>query len=217
MPFKHFYRIGILFVLATLVQGCMVLAWLGIICTDISRCSDVEFESFENVQVATADRQQPNSLRRIAVAPFAGDPNLAEWWADVLHLATDCDILHPAEITGRLSPSVVTQLAQSAAVQVDTDLVTWISRDLNIDGIFIGRISGDRKEPDFWGMKERYEKTLHLTFVNSEGTLVWKADLPFVVIKGKKDIDKGIAKRTLLTHVTTHEKELRWRELGLLK
>ena len=37
-----------------------------------------------------------------------------------------------------------------------------------------------------------------------------------MVVKGKKDVDEDMVQRTLLTHVTTHAKELGWTELGLV-
>ena len=189
------------------------MAWFGIVCTDVSRCSDVEFESFENVQVATSDRQQSNPLQRIAVAPFVVDLNMAERWAHAFRLATDRDVIGPAEMTSRLSPSVITQFTESITVQDDTELAKQVCRDMNIDGVFFGRAAGDRKEKVFWGMKDRYEKRLYLYLISSEGTLLWRAELPFAVIKGSKDIDEELTKQVLLTHVTAHEKELRWSAL----
>jgi len=51
--------------------------------------------------------------------------------------------------------------------------------------------------------------------VSVEGTLLWKVDIPFTVVKGTKEIDEEMVKHNLLTHVTTHAKELGWTELGL--
>jgi hypothetical protein len=67
----------------------------------------------------------------------------------------------------------------------------------------------------FWGWKERYPKRLYLRLVSAEGTLLWKAELPFSVVKGTKEVDEEIVKRILLTHVRTHAKELGWTELAL--
>ena len=50
--FKHISLAGMLFFSAILTQGCSVLAWVGIVCADVSTCSDVEFESFEHAWVA---------------------------------------------------------------------------------------------------------------------------------------------------------------------
>jgi hypothetical protein len=54
--------------------------------------------------------------------------------------------------------------------------------------------------------------TLHL--VSAEGTLLYEAELPFSVVKGTKEVVEEVVKRILLTHITTHAKELGWTELG---
>jgi hypothetical protein len=64
--------------------------------------------------------------------------------------------------------------------------------------------------------KEKYPQRLFLHLVSAEGTLLWKAELPFTVVKGKKEVDEEMAKRDLLTHITTHAKELGWTDLGLV-
>jgi hypothetical protein len=57
---------------------------------------------------------------------------------------------------------------------------------------------------------------LYLHLVSAEGTLLWKAELPFAVVKGTKEVDEEIVKRILLTHIRTHAKELGLTELGLV-
>ena len=95
---KHISLAGMLFLSAILMQGCSILAWVGILCADVVRCSDVEFESFEHAWVAPPEARQQIPLKRIAVAPFVGDLRMADWWAIVLGQATDRHVISPAEV-----------------------------------------------------------------------------------------------------------------------
>ena len=69
---KHISLTGMLFFSAILMQGCSVLAWVGIVCADVATCSDVEFEPFEHAWVAPPEARQQVPLKHIAVAPFVG-------------------------------------------------------------------------------------------------------------------------------------------------
>ena len=141
---------------------------------------------------------------------------MAEWWASVLEQATDRHVVSPAEVSSRLAPNVLTQLTQSTTDQDDIALAPQLCRDIQVDGVLFGRVVRQPPQKAFWGWKERYPKRLYLHLVSAEGILLWKGELPFTVVKGTKDIDEDVVKRTLLTHIRTHEKELGWVELGLV-
>lgn len=212
---KHISLTGMLFFSAILMQGCSVLAWVGIMCADVVLCSDVEFESFEQAWVAPPEARQQVPLKHIAVAPFVGDLRMADWWATVLGQATDRHVISPAEVASHLPANVLTQMTQSTTDQDDIALALQVSRDTQADGVLFGRVVSKPPQKAFWGSKERYPKRLYLHLVSAEGTLLWKAELPFAVVKGTKEVDEEIVKRILLTHVRTHAKELGWTELGL--
>jgi hypothetical protein len=141
---------------------------------------------------------------------------MAEWWATVLSQGTKRQVISPAEVRSHVSPNVLTQLTQSTTEQDAIALAPQLSRDIQVDGVLFGRVVGEPPQKAFWGLKERHPQRLFLHLVSAEGTLLWKAELPFTVVKGKKEIDEELAKRTLLTHITTHAKELGWTELGLV-
>jgi hypothetical protein len=213
---RQIFLAGMLFFSAILMQGCSVLAWLGLVCADVATCSDVEFESFEHAWVAPPEARQQVPLKHIAVAPFVGDLRMADWWATVLGQATDRHVVSPAEISSRLAPNVLTQLTQSTTDQDDIALTPQLSRDIQVDGVLFGRVVGEPPQKAFWGWKMSYPGRLFLHLVSAEGMLLWKGELPFTVVKGTKDIDEDMVKRTLLTHIRTHAKELMWTELGLV-
>ena len=212
---RQVFLAGILFFSAFLMQGCSVLTWVGIVCADVIRCSDVKFESFEHSWVAPPKERQQIHLKHLAVAPFVEDIRMAEWWAAVLTQATDRHVIGPAEVSSRLPPSVLTQLTQSTTDQDDISLAPQVSRDIQADAVLFGRVVSKPPQKTFWGLKVRYPQRLFLHLVSAEGTLLWKAELPFAVVKGTKEIDEEMVKRILLTHVRTHAKELGWTELGL--
>ncbi|MEO7862415.1 MAG: hypothetical protein ABIU05_18680, partial [Nitrospirales bacterium] len=196
---RHIPLVGILCSSAILMQGCTVVAWIGMVSADTARNSDVKFESFEHAWVAPPEKQQQVPLKRIAVAPFVGELRMAEWWATVLGQTTDRDVISPAEVTSRLPPNVLTQLTQSTTDQDDIALAPQISRDLQVDGVLFGRVVDGPPQKVFLGLKERYPQRLYLHLVSVEGTLLWKVELPFTVVKGTKEIDEEMVKQNLLT------------------
>jgi hypothetical protein len=212
---RQVFLAGILFFSAFLMQGCSVLAWIGAICADVVRCSDVEFESFEQAWVAPPEVRQQVPLKHIAVAPFVGDLRMADWWATVLGQATDRHVISPAEVANHLPAIVLTQITQSTTDQDDISLAPLVSWDIQADAVLFGRVVSKPPQKTLWGWKERYPKRLYLHLVSAKGTLLWKAELPFAVVKGTEEVDEEIVKRVLLTHVRTHAKELGWTELGL--
>ena len=155
------------------MQGCTVLAWLGIVCVDVARCSDVKFEPFEYSWVAPPEERRQVHLKHLAVVSFVGDVRMAEWWATVLAQATDLHVIGPAEVSSRLPPNMLTQLTQSTSDQDDIALAPQLSRDIQVDGVLFGRVVIEPPQKAFWGLKERYPKRLFLHLIGAEGTLLW--------------------------------------------
>jgi hypothetical protein len=125
-------------------------------------------------------------------------------------------VISPAEVSTRLPPDVLTQLTQSTTDQDDIALAPQLCRDIQVDAVLFGRVVDEPPQTTFLGLKEKYPQRLFLHLVSAEGTLLWKGELPFTVVKGAKDIDEDMAKQTLLSHITTHAKELGWTDLGLV-
>src|SRR5437868_6221732 len=96
--FRQISLLGMLFSSAIMLQGCAALAWVGIVSADVALSSDVKFESFERSWVAPPEERHAAHLEQLAVAPFAGNTRVAEWWATVLSQATDRHVISPAEV-----------------------------------------------------------------------------------------------------------------------
>ena len=70
----HTAVLGLLLFSALAMQGCLAVVWLGAVGIDVTRTSDIEFQSFENSWLgAPHGRQHLASVKSIAVMPFVGD------------------------------------------------------------------------------------------------------------------------------------------------
>jgi hypothetical protein len=200
---------------AFILQGCAVLAWIGLMSTDMDRCNEMDFASFEHASVAPPEQIQRAPLKHIAVIPFTDDIRMAKGWANVLAHMPNRSVMGPEEISSRL-PDMHTQLTQRITDQDDIRLARQISQTVQpVDSVLFGRVIGEPPEKSFFGLKEKYPRRLYLSLVSAEGTVLWKSELPFTMHKGIKDVDEEALKRRLLTYVTQHSKESGWTTLGL--
>ena len=198
-------------------EGCVLIAWLGLVCTDQARCSNVEFASFENMWLAPPVVRQQATLHDIAVAPFVDDLRMAEWWTDVLRVTTGRHVIGPAEVSSLPSPGVSAHLSETAITPEQDDIASRQPGEPSMmpDAVLYGTVVSGPPQKALWGLKERYTKRLFLRLVSAKGILLWKCELPYVFVKGDKQLDENLSKRSLLAHVRSHENELGWKDLGL--
>jgi len=207
---------GMLFSSAFMLQGCAAMAWIGLMSTDMDRCNEVEFTSIEHASVAPPEQIQRAPLKHIAVIPFTDDMRMAKGWANVFAHMPNRSVLGPEEIASRLLPNMHTQLTQRSTDQDDIALAQQISQSVQpVDSVLFGRIIGEPPQKTFFGLKEKYPQRLYLYLVSAEGTVLWKSELPFTMLKGIKNVDEDVLKRRLLIYVTKHSTEWGWPALGL--
>lgn len=200
----HSVSLGLLLLSAWAMQGCLAMVGLGAVGIDVIRTSDIEFQSFENSWVlAPQERKHLASVKSIAVMPFVGDPVMAERWAVVIRETTDLRVVRPPDVT-RYEISDHGQI----------DLAQRIGAELQVDCVLIGNVTGQEPQKSFVGLKERSSRRLHLQMVSAEGTLIWKTELPFTMVKGTKGIDEEFVTQALLTHVRAQTNELELANLG---
>jgi hypothetical protein len=186
------------------MQGCVAIVWLGAVGIDMTRTSDIEFQSFENSWVITPEeRQHLASVKSIAVMPFVGDPVMAERWTAVLQEMTDLRVV---------SPSDATRYVVSDHEQIG--LAQRMTAESQVDCVLFGSVAGQEPQKGFAGLKERSSQRLYLHLVSAEGTLMWKTELPYTMVKGAKDLDEKMVTRVLLTHVRAQANEVGLAELG---
>ena len=91
----HASVLGLLFLAAIALQGCLAMVWLGAVGVDMTRTSEIEFQPFENTwMVELQERQQ---VKSITVMPFVGDPAMAGRWIVVLREMTDLGIVSSSD------------------------------------------------------------------------------------------------------------------------
>lgn len=201
---RHTAILGPLLLAAMAMQGCLAMVWLGAVGIDRTRTSDIEFQSFENSWVVgPQERQHLGSVKSIAVMPFAGDPVMAERWTTVFREMTDLRVVSPSDATRH-------EISDHGQI----GLAQWMGAELHVDCVLFGNVAGQEPQKSFVGLKERSSRTLYLHLVSAEGTLMWKTELPYTIVKGAKDLDEEIVTKTLLTHVRAHANELELAKLG---
>jgi TolB-like protein len=170
----------------------MALMWLGALGIDKTRSSVIEFQSFENSwAVVPQKRQQAGLVKSIAVMRFVGDPAMVERWIVVFREMTDFRVV---------SQSDATQYGVSHHGQIV--LAQRISAESEVDCVLFGNVTG--QEP---------RKRLSLHLLSASGTLLWKTELSYTIVRGAKDLDEEMVTHTLLTHVRAHANELGLAEL----
>jgi len=200
----HTAILGLLLLSALAMQGCLAMVWLGAVGIDLTRTSDIEFQSFENSWVvAPQERQHPGLVKSVAVMPFFGDPVMAERWFAVFREVTDLRVVSPSDAT-----------RYGVSDHEEIGLAQRMSAESQVDCVLIGNVAGQEPQKSFAGLKESSSRRLYLHLVSAEGTLMWKTELPFTIVKGTKGLDEEMVTKALLTHVRAHANELGLAELG---
>jgi hypothetical protein len=180
----HASVLGLLLLVATGLQGCLAMVWLGAVAFDVTQTSEIEFQPFENTwMVELPERQQLGLVKSIAVMPFVGDPAMAERWTVVLREITDLRIV-----------------SASDAAEVDC--------------VLNGNVAGQDPAKTFMGLKESSSRRLYLHLVADSGTLMWKTELPYTIEQGAKNLDEQAATKALLAHVLAQADAVGLAELG---
>ena len=201
---QHTAVLGLLFLSALAMQGCLAVVWLGAVGIDTTRTSDIEFQSFENSWVvASHERQHLASVKSIAVMPFVGDPVMAERWAAVFREITDLRVV---------SQTNSTWYGVSDYGQIG--LAKRISTELQVDCVLFGNVAVQEPRNSFAGFKESSSQRLFLHLMSGSGTLMWKTEMPFTMVKGTKGMDEEFVTQALLAHVRTQANELGLADLG---
>jgi hypothetical protein len=194
----HTVIVGLLLLSAMAMQGCLAAVWLGAVGIDMIRTSDIEFQSFENSWlVAPQERRHLASVKSIAVMPFVGDSVMAERWAVVIRETTDLRVVSLPDVT-------LYEISDHGQI----GLAQRIGAELHVDCVLIGNVTDQEPMKSFVGLKQSSSRRLYLQLVSAEGTLMWKTELPFTMVRGTKGMDEEFVTQALLTHVRTQANEL---------
>lgn len=200
----HTATLGLLLFSTIAMQGCLAVVWLGAVGIDVTRTSDIEFQSFENSWVVAPQEQQHLGLvKSIAVMPFVGDPVMAERWTAVFQEMTDLRVV-----------SLSDTIRYGVSHHDQVGLAQRMSAESQVDCVLIGSVASQAPMKSFAGLKESSSRKLYLQLVSAKGILMWKTELSYTIVRGVKDLDEEMVTKALLTHVKAHANELGLAELG---
>ena len=199
-----------------LMQGCLGAAWLGVVGTDLVRSSHVEFQPFQNSWVApSATWQERGSMTSVAVTPVVENTAMAFRLTTILQQATDLHVISPSEVTTGLQLQETTEGPGSISAQNDITAAQRITAALGVDCVlFVREVEGLSQE-SFLGWKQRYSNRLYLELVNAEGALLWRDELPFIVVKGSKSLEEDWVRQALESHLVAQLNKIGLATLGL--
>ena len=201
-----------------LLQGCLAGAWVALVALDSTRGSHVTFWPFEQSWVAQQDQSSDavhnSKVTSVAVLPVEGDPEMGARLATLLQQETTLRVESPATVAAG-----VTATDPRSAKADDADrgaLAKEITRDLGVDTVLVSRVAGSPSHPTDWGWKAEGSRRLYLYLVDRDGSLLWKDELPFTLVKGSTPPLEASVQIDLGHHVMQHVKELHLDELGYL-
>jgi hypothetical protein len=205
--------LGVLILSANfLQQGCLAGAWVAAVGADSMRASDVKFQAFEeswvSTEQATAITAGP-ALTSIAMMPVDGDEAMGARLTKLLRRETALRVVTP---TGR-------QRALRVAAP-DRERALWardLSRDLAVDAVLYGYVVGATSlGSSEWGWKTDERRRLFLYMIDSDGHLLWRDELPFLIVTGTKPALEDSVQRSFTRHFMEHVRELRLDDAGYL-
>ena len=192
-------------------------SWIGQV-TENSRNSNVAFGQFEKSWVAqqgpSGDATYSPQVTSVAVLPVEGDPEMGGWLATLLQQETALRV----ELPETVSDGVTTAELHSGNADDSnrSALAKEVTRDLDVDTILVSRVIESPSHPSDWGWRIEGTRRLYLYIVNREGQLLWKDELPFMLVNGPHPpLDKSV-QTDLTRHVMQHVKMLRLDALGYL-
>lgn len=209
--------LGVLFLVACTMPGCLGIVWLGTVGVDLTRTSDIEFHGFEDSWIASSqDESMPVSIQSIALVPFAGDPAMAERWAVVLHQLTNLRVLSSAVVTRHGNLPEGFDAANGTADEEYRVLAQRISNETDVDSVLFGRVVAQPPQPRLGGLKQSSSRNLFLSLVRKDGALLWKTRLPFTLVTGAKDLNEVKVTEALVKHVEAEANTVGLVELGVM-
>jgi hypothetical protein len=208
--FPELSRAAIFVFILTMIaaqQGCLAAAWVAAVGTDSMRAGDVQFQPFEASWVsnepAAAIVNRP-SFHSLALMPVEGDEAMADRLSKLLQRETALRVLTPA----RRVPTVAFTDQDRAAMARE------LSSELAVDAVIVGHVVGTVPQPGDWGWKAEEPRRLYLYMIDLHGHLLWKDELPFLIVTGAKPALEDSVQMSLTRHFMDHVHALGLDEAG---
>lgn len=195
-----------------LLQGCLAAAWVTAVSVDSLRTGDVSFRPFEQSWVSqprpALDDSDALLLTSVALLPVEGDSEMGSRLAQVLQQQTALRV--DVESTAKLERELFVPTTDDGRATMAKDL----TRELVVDAVLFGRVSGAVTHPTDWGWKQEESRRLFLHLIDHQGRLLWKDELPFTVVTGAKPPIEHVVQTSLTHHLMDHVRNLGLDDLG---
>jgi hypothetical protein len=192
-------------------HGCLAAAWVAAVGADSMRTGDVRFHPFEESWVSTehpsaiADRP---SLTSVALMPVDGDEAMGARLTKLLMRETALRVVTPARRDGWLT---VATADRERAV-----LARELSREFAVDAVLYGHVVGAAAQSSEWGWTAEEPRRLFLYMIDRNGQLLWKDELPFLIVTGTKPPLEESVQMSLTRHFMDHVRDLGLDDVGYL-
>ena len=205
--------LGVLILSVTfLQQGCLAAAWVAAVGADSMRASDVKFQAFEESWVSTEHFTavvEGLSLNSVALMPIDGDEAMGARLTKLLRGETALRVVTPTE------PQRPLRVAAP-----DRERALWareLSRGLAVDAVLYGYVIGATSlRSSEWGWKTDERRRLFLYMIDRDGHLLWKDELPFLIVTGTRPALEDSVQQAFTRHFMEHVRELRLDAAGYL-
>lgn len=197
--------------IALLQQGCLAAAWVAAVGADSMRAGDVQFQPFEESWVSKERATaivDGRALGSLALMPVDGDEAMGDRLNKLLSRETALRVVRPMRPQ---RPLAVTMAEQDRAV-----LARELSREFAVDAVLYGHVVGATSHPSDWGWKAETPRRLFLYMVDRDGHLLWKDELPFLIVTGAKPALEDSIQMVLTRHFMDHIRELGLDDAGYL-
>ena len=87
-------------------------------------------------------------------------------------------------------------------------LAREVSRELTVDAVLYGHVVCDGPQSTRWGWKTEETRRLFLYLIDRDGHLLWKDQLPFLIVTGTKPALEDSVQLSLTRHFMDHVREL---------
>ena len=189
--------------------GCFAAAWVAAVCTDSLRTGHVQFQPFENSWVSPGRSDaidERSALKSLAVMPVDGDEAMGTRLNKLFLHETTLRVLTPEMPSSAVT---VTGTDQERAVRARE-----VSRELAVDAVLYGHVVCAAPHSSTWGWKTQESRRLFLYMMDREGKLLWRDELPFVVVTGQKPALESSVQLSLTRHFMDHVHAIRLDEAG---
>jgi hypothetical protein len=190
-------------------QGCLAAAWVAAVGADSMQASDVRFRPFEASWVSnepTAAIVNRPALSSLALLPVEGDEAMADRLTKLLQRETALQVLTAT----RRIPAV------AFADQDRSVMARELSDELAVDAVLYGHVVGTAPHPGDWGWKAEEPRRLFLYMIDRHGHLLWKDELPFLIVTGAKPAIEDSVQMSLTRHFMDHVQVLGLDQAGYL-